>query len=59
MQRSRFDRVELQQVIEDEVKEGLANFSILQNICQALIRAKFVVRLLAPRGHKFALNKMH
>jgi hypothetical protein len=25
MQRSRFDRVELQQVIEDEVKEGLAN----------------------------------
>jgi hypothetical protein len=32
MQRSRFDRVELQQVIEDEVKEGLANFSILQNI---------------------------
>jgi ATP-binding cassette subfamily C protein LapB len=37
MQRSRFDRVELQQVIEDEVKEGLANFSILQNICQALL----------------------
>ncbi|VVM22251.1 hypothetical protein BSPWISOXPB_2826 [uncultured Gammaproteobacteria bacterium] len=37
MQRSRFDRAELQQVIEDEVKEGLANFSIVQNICQALL----------------------
>ncbi len=37
LQRSRFDQVELQQVIEDEVQDGVANLAMLQNICQALL----------------------
>ncbi len=40
LQRSRFDGLELQQVIEDHVQEPVSNSTILANICQSLVIPK-------------------